>query len=78
MIDDHTNFANIYLLEFKSEKPDYIKHYINERWKMLKFVKIRCDNGREYLNKKLTRFYIERRFKIDLKLHGKEERLKIM
>lgn len=82
VIDDYTNFTMIYLLEYKSETAGYIKDYINEneRNKNKKVVKIRCDNGGEYLNNELIDFCSERGIKLETtiphtpQLNGKAER----
>lgn len=55
MLDDYTHFTVIYLLKNKYEVADTIKEYVKfaeARWN-LKLAKLRCDNGREYVNENL-------------------------
>ena len=83
MLDDYTHFAVIYLLKNKFEVADKIKEYVKfaeARWN-LKMAKLRCDNGREYVNKNLQSWCTKNGIEMDLtipyspQLNGKAERL---
>jgi len=52
-LDDYTHYTLVYLLENKYEVQDIIKQYVERveaHWNS-RVSKIRCDNGKEYLNK---------------------------
>lgn len=51
-IDDFTHFVMVYVIEGKFEVFDMVKEYANQvetKWNC-KVMKLRCDNGREYVN----------------------------
>lgn len=82
-IDDFTHFVMIYLLEGKYEVPEAVKEYTNQvetKWN-LKISKLRCDNGREFVNDDLKNWCKKRGIIMDLttpytpQLNGKAERM---
>ncbi|KMQ86176.1 gag-pol polyprotein [Lasius niger] len=82
-LDDYTHFAVIYLLEGKYEVTELVKQYINmveAKWQ-LRVSKLRSDNGREYLSKKLVEWCKGKGIVLDYttpytpQLNGKAERL---
>jgi len=82
-LDDYTHYVMVYLIKNKSEVPELIREYIlraEAHWN-LKLSKLRCDNGREYINEKVTSWCRERGTQIDNtiphtpQLNGKAERL---
>ena len=82
VIDDYTNWTMIYLLEYKNETAGCIIDYIkqNERCKNSNVVKIRCDNGGEYINEELKNYCKDKSIILDTtiphspQLNGKAER----
>jgi hypothetical protein len=83
LLDDYTHFTKIYLMKYKSETFNNIKHFANEVENMhnLKISKIRCDNGGEYKNNNFQSWCREKGIIIDYtvpyspQLNGKAERL---
>lgn len=83
ILDDYTHFTKIYLLKFKKEVTEYIKHYVEESERELKekVSMIRCDNGGEYTNHELKEWCKLNGIKLDYtipytpQLNGKSERL---
>lgn len=82
-IDDFTHFVMVYLIEGKFEVPNTVKEYANQvetKWN-LKISKLRCDNGREFVNEDLTNWCRQRGTILDLttpytpQLNGKAERM---
>jgi len=51
-VDDYTHYTMVYLLKSKAEAEAKIKEYVRSMETRLnkKVVKIRCDNGKEYIN----------------------------
>lgn len=83
VLDDYTHFAVIYLLKHKNEVTEYIKEYVAEMeaYKGVKVSKLRCDNGREYVNNEMLTFCRQKGIRMDPtipyspQLNGKSERL---
>lgn len=83
VIDDFTHYTMIYLLKNKYEVTEVLINYVNkvERQKNLKVNKIRCDNGREYINKKLKNWVCKKGVELDCtiphtpQLNGTAERM---
>lgn len=82
-IDDFTHFVMVYLIEGKYEVADTVKEYANQvetKWN-LKISKLRCDNGREYVNEELKIWCRRRGTILDVttpytpQLNGKAERM---
>lgn len=82
-IDDFTNFVMVYLIERKSEVSDIVKEYTNQvetKWN-LKILKLRCDNGKEFVNEDLKNRCRQRGTILDLttpytpQLNGKAKRM---
>lgn len=82
-LDDYTHFTTVYLLTGKYEAVQAIKDFIKEsetKWN-LKTAKIRCDNGKEYVNNQLKEWCKNRGTVLDYtipyspQLNGKAERL---
>jgi transposase InsO family protein len=82
-LDDFTHFCVVYLISFKSEVFDKVKLFISlaENHFNKKVRKIRCDNGREYLNNNLMSLTKTKGIVLDVtvpytpQLNGKAERL---
>jgi len=84
-LDDYTHYTIVYLLENKSEVQD-IKEYVHRveaHWNT-RVLKIRCDNGKEYMNKNVLTWCKQREIIIDNttshipQLNGKAERNRII
>ena len=82
-MNDYTHYVMVFLVKSKSEVPQIIKEYIlraEAHWN-LKVSKMRCDNGREYINEKVLTWCRERGIQIDNtvphtpQLNGRAERL---
>ena len=82
-LDDRTHYVKIYLIKNKYEVPEIVKEYIAEvesHWN-LKVSMIRCDNGKEYVNKNLGDWCKKKGIQFDFtvphspQLNGKAERL---
>lgn len=55
-LDDFTHYSMVFLIKNKEEVTSKIKEYIEKveaRWN-LRVSKLRCDNGRKYINKNVT------------------------
>lgn len=82
-IDDYTHYTMVYLLTGKYEVVSFVKQYIMEVEAYLNFKvsKLRCDNGREYINEDLKSWCKSKGIVIDAtipytpQLNGKAERL---
>lgn len=58
VIDDHSRLCKVYCIRSKEEVYDCLCEYINEVENItgMKVKKIRCDNGKEYLNSRIYQF----------------------
>lgn len=82
-LDDFTHHTMVYLLECKSEVPEYVKVYVEEveAAKNLRVSKLRCDNGKEYVNADIKNYCKKKGIILDYtipytpQLNGKAERL---
>lgn len=57
-LDDYTHFTRAFLLETKDEIPEKIKEFVimaEAHWNS-RVSKLRCDNGREYINEKVAKW----------------------
>ncbi|XP_011688444.1 PREDICTED: uncharacterized protein LOC105450348 [Wasmannia auropunctata] len=83
LLDDYTHFTIVYLLKTKNEAIDKIKEYVNkvEAKRNAKVAKLRCDNGREFINNVMTLWCKSKGIEMDTtvphtpQLNGKAERL---
>lgn len=61
-IDDYSKLVKVYCIKSKDEVYDYLVQYVNEvqnlTGKMIK--ELRCDNGTEYMNARVSRFAKEK------------------
>lgn len=82
-LDDYTHYTMVYLIKSKDEVPYKIKQYaerVETKWNN-KISKIRCDNGREYVNTQLKTWCENRGIELDTtvphtpQLNGRAERL---
>ncbi|KAM0730296.1 Retrovirus-related Pol polyprotein from transposon TNT 1-94 [Formica fusca] len=82
-LDDYTHLTVAFLLKSKDEVPDKIKEYVEmaeAHWDS-RVSKLRCDNGREYINEKVTNWsktkgiIIDNNVPYSPQLNGKAERL---
>lgn len=82
-LDDFTHYSMVFLIKNKEEVTSKIKEYIEKveaRWN-LRVSKLRCDNGREYINKNVTTWCESKGIELDRtvpytsQLNGKAERL---
>lgn len=82
-MDDYTHYTMVYLVTGKYEVVSFVKQYIMEveAYFNFKVSKLRCDNGREYINEDLKSWCKAKGIVIDvtipytLQLNGKSERL---
>lgn len=82
-LDDYTHFTMVYLIKNKDEVPSKIKQYterIEAKWNK-RISKIRCDNGREFINNQVVTWCENKGIELDTtvtytpQLNGKAERL---
>lgn len=82
-LDDFTHFTMAFLLKTKNKVPDKIKDYVERieaHWN-LRVSKLRCDNGREYINTGVIEWYKSKGIELNKtvpytpQLNGKAERL---
>lgn len=62
MMDDYTHYTMAFFIKHKDEVPGKLKEYIERveaHWNM-KTEKLRCDNGREYVNSEVTKWCEEK------------------
>lgn len=71
-IDDYTHYTMAFLLEYKTEVVDKIKEYVQqvEAYWNLKVSKLRCDNGKEFLNKNMISWCKKKGIIIDNTLYS--------
>jgi len=82
-LDDYTHYTMVYLLKSKAEAADKIKEYVSRMETRLdkKVAKIRCDNGREYVNDNIKNWCKRKGIELNTtipytpQLNGKAERL---
>lgn len=57
-IDDYSKIARVYTMKSKAEVSECIKDYVNECENLTskRVKKLRCDNGKEYLNNEVSKF----------------------
>jgi len=82
-LDDYIHYIMVYLLENKAEVQDILKEYVHRveaHWNT-RVSKIRCDNGKKYMNKNVFTWCKQKGFIIDSttpytpQLNGKAEGL---
>ncbi|KYN15771.1 Copia protein [Trachymyrmex cornetzi] len=81
--DDYTHYTFVYLLDNKTEVQEILKEFVKrvEVYWNLKVSKIRCDNGREFINKDIQAWSKSKGIIIDTttpytpQLNGRTERL---
>ena len=66
-VDDYSKLARVYTIKSKDEVYDCLIEYVNEVENLTgkRIKRIRCDNGTEYLNKRIYKFLRERGIRID-------------
>lgn len=59
LVDDHSRFLTIYTLKHKSEAADAIKRFVEQCENQFnsKIKTIRSDNGKEYVNKEVAKYF---------------------
>lgn len=65
---NYTHFVKVFLIKkYKDEVPDKIKEYIEkaEAHSNSRVSKLRCGNGRQYINKKVTKWCKTKSIEID-------------
>lgn len=81
-IDDYSKIAKVYCIKSKDEVFDYFVEYVNEVENVSnkRVRKIRCDNGKEYINNRIRNFVREKGIQLDFcppyvhELNGTAER----
>jgi len=66
-LDDFTHFTMVYLVKSKNEVAEKLKGFaqkVEAKWN-LKIAKIRCDNGREYINNTVIQWCKNKGIEID-------------
>lgn len=65
-IDDYSRYADVYIIKSKDQVFDCFVEYVNVMMNLTgkKVKKVRCDNGREYLNRRFYKFAREKGFRI--------------